>query len=86
MDDAFRPTENMTRAQLAKALVGVLGLTPEGTSSFVDVDSANGSTGYIVVLEREGIVLGDNGNFRPNGTVTKAQFIALLYRIMQTKR
>ncbi|WP_155590758.1 InlB B-repeat-containing protein [Lysinibacillus cavernae] len=80
---AFRPTENMTRAQLAKVLVGVLGLTPEGASSFVDVDSTHWSSGYIAVLEREGITLGDNGNFHPNVPVTRAQFVAFLYRIIQ---
>ena len=82
----FRPNENMTRAQLAKILVGVLGLTSKGTSSFADVDSTHWSTGYIAVLEREGIALGDNGNFRPNEPVTRAQFVAFLYRIMQKER
>ncbi|MGE7090323.1 hypothetical protein ACQKII_02445 [Lysinibacillus sp. NPDC048646] len=48
----------MTRAQLAKVLVGVLGLTPEGTISFADVASEHWSAGYIAVLEREGIALG----------------------------
>ncbi len=80
---AFLPTENMTRAQLAKVLVGVLGLTPEGTSSFLDVDSKHWSAEYIATLEREGIALGDNGNFRPNEPVTRVQFVAFLYRIMQ---
>lgn len=79
---AFRPTENMTRAQLAKVLVGLLGLTPEGASSFVDVDSTHWSSGYIAVLEREGITLVDNGNFHPNEPVTRAQFVAFLYRII----
>ncbi|WP_230199366.1 S-layer homology domain-containing protein [Bacillus ndiopicus] len=80
---AFLPAENMTRAQLAKVLVGILGLTPDGTSSFTDVDKKHWSAGYIAVLEREGIALGDNGNFRPNEAVTRAQFVAFLYRIMQ---
>lgn len=73
----------MTRAQLAKVLAGVLGLTPEGTSSFADVDSQHWSAGYIAVLEREGIAFGDNGNFRPGEPVTRAQFAAFLYRITQ---
>ncbi|AVK83152.1 hypothetical protein C3943_06030 [Lysinibacillus sp. B2A1] len=37
----------------------------------------------MAVLEREGIVLGDNGHFRTNEPVTRAQFVAFLYRIMQ---
>ncbi|AVK85909.1 hypothetical protein C3943_21630 [Lysinibacillus sp. B2A1] len=82
---AFLPTENMTRAQLAKVLVGVLGLKPEGTSSFTDVDSTHWSTGYIAVLEREKIALGDNGYFHPNTPVTRAQFVAFLHRIISSK-
>ncbi|WP_342472442.1 putative Ig domain-containing protein [Metasolibacillus sp. FSL H7-0170] len=80
---AFLPAENMTRAQLAKVLVGVLELTPEGISSFADVASSHWSAGYIATLEREGITFGDNGQFRPNEPVTRAQFVAFLYRIMQ---
>ncbi|WP_107942767.1 putative Ig domain-containing protein [Metasolibacillus fluoroglycofenilyticus] len=80
---AFLPAEKMTRAQLAKVLVGVLDLTPEGTSSFADVASSHWSAGYIATLEREGITLGDSGYFRPNEPVTRAQFVAFLYRIMQ---
>jgi len=80
---AFLPTENMTRAQLAKVLVGVLGLKPKGISSFANVNSKHWGAGYIATLEHEGIVLGDNGNFRPNEPVTRAQFVAFLYRIMK---
>lgn len=64
-------------------LVGVLGLTSEETSPFADVDRHHWGAGYIAVLEREGIALGDNGHFRPNEPVTRAQFVAFLYRIMQ---
>ncbi|WP_238600697.1 S-layer homology domain-containing protein, partial [Metasolibacillus meyeri] len=80
---AFLPAEKMTRAQLAKVLVGVRGQTPTGTSTFKDVASEHWSAGYIAVLEREGIALGDNGYFRPNEPVTRAQFVAFLSRIMQ---
>lgn len=82
---AFQPTEQMTRAQLAKLLVGAMGLTPEGTTSFTDVDSNHWSSGYIAVLEREGIALGNNGRFRPNDSVTRAQVVAFLYRVLQKK-
>ncbi|WP_341301325.1 InlB B-repeat-containing protein [Lysinibacillus sp. FSL H8-0500] len=81
---AFLPNEKMTRAQLAKVLVGLMGRTPEGTSSFTDVDQKHWSAGYIAVLEQEGIALGDNGKFRPNDPVTRAQFVTFLYRVMQT--
>lgn len=82
---AFNPAENMTRAQLAKVLVGVLDLKPAGTSSFTDVEHDHWSAGHIAVLERKGIALGDNGEFHPNAPVTRAQFVAFLHRIMQVK-
>ncbi|WP_341301991.1 cadherin-like beta sandwich domain-containing protein [Lysinibacillus sp. FSL H8-0500] len=78
----FLPTEKMTRAQLAKVLVGMMELTPEGTTSFSDVSSDHWGAGYIATLEREGIALGDNGYFYPNKPVTRAQFVTFLYRIM----
>ncbi|WP_083448426.1 InlB B-repeat-containing protein [Lysinibacillus macroides] len=81
---AFLPAEKMTRAQLAKVLVGLMNRTPEGISSFADVDQKHWSAGYIAVLEQEGIALGDNGKFNPNAPVTRAQFVTFLYRVMQT--
>ncbi|WP_341301327.1 InlB B-repeat-containing protein [Lysinibacillus sp. FSL H8-0500] len=82
---AFLPNEKMTRAQLAKVLVGLMGRTPEGTSSFTDVASTHWSAGYIAVLEQEGIALGDNDKFNPNVPVTRAQFVTFLYRILQNQ-
>ncbi|KOY84199.1 hypothetical protein ADM90_02015 [Lysinibacillus macroides] len=69
---AFLPSEKMTRAQVAKVLVGLMGQTPEGTGSFTDVASTHWSAGYIAVLEQEGIALGDNDKFNPNVPVTRA--------------
>ncbi len=63
--------------------MGTLRLTPEGSSSFKDVSSSHWSAGYIAALERRGIALGDNGYFRPEAPVTRAQLAAFLYRAMQ---
>ncbi|AVK83258.1 hypothetical protein C3943_06610 [Lysinibacillus sp. B2A1] len=82
-DGAFRPTDNITRAQLAKILANTLQLKSEGTSSFKDVDSNHWSVGYIAALERAEIALGDNGKFHPEASVTRAQLAAFLYRAMQ---
>ncbi|MGG2053615.1 InlB B-repeat-containing protein [Lysinibacillus pakistanensis] len=79
----FAPASYLTRAQLAKVLVGTLRLTPEGSSSFKDVSSLHWSAGYIATLERRGIALGDNGYFRPEAPVTRSQLAAFLYRAMQ---
>jgi len=68
---------------LAKILANTLQLQLQTTSSFTDVDSSHWSAGYIGALERAGIALGDNGKFRPEASVTRAQLAAFLYRAMQ---
>ncbi|TKI48052.1 InlB B-repeat-containing protein [Lysinibacillus tabacifolii] len=83
IDGAFHPADHLTRAQLAKILANTLQLQPQTTSSFTDVDSSHWSAGYIGALERAGIALGDNGKFRPEASVTRAQLAAFLYRAMQ---
>lgn len=79
---AFHPNEWLTRAQMAKILVAVLQLSPGDTSSFKDVSTDHWSFANIAALEREGIALGSNGYFKPNDPVTRAQFVALLYRAL----
>ncbi|MFJ7648880.1 S-layer homology domain-containing protein, partial [Lysinibacillus sp. NPDC097279] len=78
----FHPSESLTRAQLAKIIVLAFGLTSEGTSHFEDVPATHWAHNYIAILEDYGIALGDNGSFRPNEPVTRAQFVAFLYRVL----
>ena len=79
---AFNPNANMTRAQIAKVLVLILGIKPGGTSTFQDVSATHWSHDYIAALEENGIVLGDNGNFRPDESMTRAQFVAIMHRAL----
>ncbi|KOP71417.1 hypothetical protein AMS59_18520 [Lysinibacillus sp. FJAT-14745] len=80
---AFRPNAYITRAQMAKMMVLAFGLTPEGNSTFKDVDPSHWASGYIATLADHNIVLGDeNGNFRPNENLTRAQFTAFMYRAL----
>ncbi|GAB0169933.1 hypothetical protein LSPCS325_33700 [Lysinibacillus sp. CTST325] len=80
---AFRPDAKITRAQMAKMMVLAFGLSPEGNSTFKDVDPSHWASGYIATLADHNIALGDeNGNFRPNENLTRAQFTALMYRAL----
>ncbi|MFJ6210426.1 S-layer homology domain-containing protein [Lysinibacillus sp. NPDC092081] len=80
---AFRPNAYITRAQMAKMMVLAFGLTPEGNSTFKDVDPSHWASGYIAALADHNIALGDeNGNFRPNENLTRAQFTAFMYRAL----
>ncbi|MFF2179475.1 InlB B-repeat-containing protein [Lysinibacillus sp. NPDC058147] len=79
----FRPNAYITRAQMAKIMVLAFGLTPEGNSTFKDVDPSHWASGYIAALADHNIALGDeNGNFRPNENLTRAQFTAFMYRAL----
>ena len=78
----YNPDAPMTRAQLAKVLVLTFGLTPGGNSTFKDVSENHWSYPYIAALADAGIALGEDGNFRPNEPVTRAQFVAMLYRAL----
>ncbi|MEY9980168.1 InlB B-repeat-containing protein [Lysinibacillus sp. RC79] len=80
---AFRPNAYITRAQMAKIMVLAFDLTPGGNSTFKDVDSSHWASGYIAALADHNIALGDeNGNFRPNENLTRAQFTAFMYRAL----
>ncbi|MFJ7922223.1 S-layer homology domain-containing protein [Lysinibacillus fusiformis] len=79
---SFHPSESLTRAQMAKIIVLAFGLTPKGTSHFEDVSTTHWAHDYIATLEDHGVAQGDNGSFRPNEPVTRAQFVAFLYRAL----
>lgn len=79
---AFNPNASMTRAQMAKILVLAFGLTPEGTTTFQDVPATHWSYDYISALADSGIALGDNGNFKPDEPMTRAQFVAFMFRAL----
>ncbi|WP_052344367.1 InlB B-repeat-containing protein [Bacillus ndiopicus] len=82
VDGKFKPEAPMTRAHMAKVLVQVFDLTSDGTSTFQDVPAIHWAKDYIVILADNEIALGDNGNFKPNDPVTRAQFVAFMYRAM----
>ncbi|MEG0473279.1 MAG: S-layer homology domain-containing protein, partial [Solibacillus sp.] len=65
-----------------KILILAFEITPGGTSTFQDVPTTHWSYGYIAALADNGIALGDNGNFRPYEPVTRAQFVAFMYRAL----
>uniref|UniRef100_UPI002552407B InlB B-repeat-containing protein n=1 Tax=Lysinibacillus sp. fls2-241-R2A-57 TaxID=3040292 RepID=UPI002552407B len=82
-NETFRPNAYITRAQMAKMMVLAFGLTPTGNSTFKDVDPSHWASGYIAALADHNIALGDeDGNFRPNENLTRAQFTTFMYRAL----
>ena len=68
----------IARAQLVKILV-LFDITSNRTSTFQDVPTTHWSYDYIAALADNGITMNDNGNFRPYGPVSQAQFMAFMH-------
>lgn len=88
-DGTFRPDDPVTRAQIAKWLVLLLGIHtpwPEPLPPFTDLpaQSDDPSLDYIGEAARAGIAQGfDDGTFRPYDTVTRIQLTRMIVRAAQ---
>ncbi|MFB8374644.1 InlB B-repeat-containing protein [Paenibacillus taichungensis] len=79
---SFNPNHMLTRAEMAKILTLALEIKPGGIVAFQDVPTTHWSYDYIAALTELKIVLGDNGKFKPDEPVTRAQFVAMMYRAL----
>ncbi|OAS14543.1 S-layer homology domain-containing protein [Paenibacillus oryzisoli] len=92
-DDSFGIKENMTRAQFAKVLALVTGVTVDTTvkeSSFADVkadDTANGwAIPFIEAAKKAGLIDGkSNTSFDPSANVTLGEFATALIKGLGVK-
>lgn len=81
----FTPYNNITRAEMAKALCKALRISPDSYNiqMFSDVDSSHWAFGYINALATAKIVAGnDNGNFSPDREATYAEAVKMLVAAM----
>ncbi|WP_110112570.1 C40 family peptidase [Bacillus sp. CGMCC 1.16541] len=77
----FRPNDRLTRAQLSKVLVEAFHLQKTTATTFTDVPSTHWANDYVNQLAASGITTGyDDGSFRPETKVNRAQFATFLYR------
>lgn len=87
-DGTFRPNQSVTRGQAAKFIAVSLNLpsvTP-AKSHFKDVAADHPFTGYIHALSAKGIIGGYNdGTFKPNQTISRAQLSKILVTAFQAK-
>ncbi|MBK5432152.1 S-layer homology domain-containing protein [Bacillus mycoides] len=76
----FNLKNNMTRAELAVVLVKAFDLKPQGNVEFTDM-KGHWANEYVKILAGNQITSGTgDGNFNPNGFVTREQFSMFLYR------
>lgn len=85
---AFRPDDTIKRSEFAKVAVTSMGMENLADSfnhptQFPDVVSDHWANGYINVAANQGIVIGDDlGNFRPDDTITYAEAVTVLVRLI----
>lgn len=73
-DGSFKPKNQVTRAELAKMLVEVFGLTStEGAAKFKDVQTDKWYAKYIPLVSAAGLMIGTEGEFRPNEPATREE-------------
>ncbi len=88
-DGTFRPDDSVTRAQMSKMLVLLLGIhtpEPDPVPPFTDLPPRSGDPAldYISEATRAGITEGfDDGTFRPDDTVTRIQLTRMIVRASQ---
>lgn len=81
----FRPNEKLTRAEVA-VMFARLGKLKAGKASFADVDEGKWYTDAISALVENGISSGyQDGTFKPNKPVTRAEFVSMLVRLKGEK-
>ncbi|MEW6662552.1 MAG: S8 family serine peptidase [Bacillota bacterium] len=87
---SFAPEKHITRAEFAKVLIKALGLEDEVwaletvPAVFRDVGSRHWARGYIQLTYELGIIKGyDDGNFRPEDPIKRAEIAAMLVRALR---
>ncbi len=84
-NNEFRPNAPVTRTQMATMLARNLDATPS-TQTYEDVPANHRAYAAIMEVKGAGIMTGKNAStFDPNGTVTRAQMAAIVYRWVQNQ-
>lgn len=82
--DIYSPKRNITRAEFAKILVCALSLEKDKqTVSFKDVKDGAWYKSYVDIASSHGIIKGSNGEFNPNGEITREAMATMVVRAMK---
>ncbi|WP_245686850.1 C40 family peptidase [Tenuibacillus multivorans] len=81
--ERFKPEEKVTREEVAVMVANAFDLEANGQNGFTDVTQVHDAYDEITALKEHGIINGyDDGTFRPNHTITRAEFAIVLYKLM----
>ncbi|MEE0866872.1 MAG: S-layer homology domain-containing protein [Clostridia bacterium] len=87
-DGSFHPNDKLTRAQMSRIAVAMLGentaaQTRSGNSVFADVDQSHWANGYINYISELGIISGyPDGTFCADQVINYAQLLTILVRLL----
>ena len=82
----FRPNDPITRAEYAALASGFDKLDADAPSAFPDVPGDHWAARYINSAAAKGWVKGfDDGKFRPESTLTRAQLVTIVSRMLKRK-
>ena len=84
-DGTFRPDGDMTRAEAATIFARLIseakGESVSGNAGFSDVSQNDWFAAYVGYLAKYDVIKGyEDGTFRPNASVTRAEFVAMAVR------
>lgn len=84
-DGTFKPNANVSRQELAVILTSLLGLKPsDASNSFKDTaNSPAWSKGAIGAVANSGLMKGNDGNFNPLASATRAEVVSVLDRALK---
>ncbi len=81
----FAPNDYITRAEFVTMLVRIYGVT-ETTSNFSDVPAGSWFESFVATAADRGWVQGDgDGTFRPNDSITRAEAVVIMNRVLGRK-
>ncbi|MDP4118866.1 MAG: ubiquitin-like protein [Bacillota bacterium] len=85
-DGTFRGEQGLTRAEFVKIMSNILKLDiKDGENTFSDT-KGHWADGYIVKLMKFGYIKGyEDGSFKPNQKMTRAEFVTIINRIIGIK-
>lgn len=85
-DGTVRPDGNITRAETAQMFYNLLiDKSAKTSSEFIDVDAAEWYAEAVNTLASMGIISGyDDGAFRPDANITRAEFVAMAERFTKS--
>lgn len=83
-DGTFGPDNGLTRAEVAKIMVTSNELELALGSGFYDVEDGHWASPYISTAKLRGYINGnEDGSYRPDSNITRAEFASIVYRSIE---